>query len=127
MHDEQKRYEDKPAPAPVENRFAVRIVSEEGDVALLEWAVGEDTRRAYFPKGKVKPGGMTASELGKAQPYGEDWAEVFPYSFGRELSIALHRMGVWTFTDVAMHRPAVQQKLWAAMGVDRLIRESRRS
>jgi len=122
MNDEQKRYEDQPAPKP---RFPVRIVSEQGDVALIEWAAEDDSRRAYFPKGKVKPGGMTAEELGKAQPYGQDWAEVFPYPFGRALSIALHRAGVWTFEDLAMHRAWVQGKLWAVMDIDALIRARR--
>ena len=124
MDDERKTEEYK--PAPVEAKIPVRIVSEKGDVALIEWDAEGDVRRAYVPKSKAMAT-MTARELGKAQPYGEDWAEVFPYSFGRALSVTLHRTGIWTFVDVATHRAVVQGKIWAAMGIDALIRESRRS
>ena len=69
MSEEEKK-ERKP------KLVAVKVIESKGKSALVQWADGEDLRRAYVPASKVKDGQCDEDALGAGIPYGVPWEEL---------------------------------------------------
>lgn len=85
----------------------VRVVSQEGKAALVEWVVEENLHRVVLPLSVLKlDEGDTAlvepKALDKGVPYGLPWAKVvkeIPTFTPQMLEHALHKVGIWTEDD----------------------------
>jgi len=98
----------------------VRLVSQSGKSALVEWTEKDGLHRASIPADKVADK-VDLELLDAAPPYGVPWAEakIKPFT-GSELQAALYAAGVWTAED-ALNKPqlvigALQGLLWVHLG-----------
>lgn len=97
----------------------VRIISQRGASALVEWFDGEQSRRAYVPAGSLTalpaPGDYACAVLDQGIPYGLPWADLVRLTVSPEaVEAELHRHGLWTAEDLA-RRPREAQAAFAAL------------
>ena len=93
-----------PAPeeAPAPSLVAVRVIERKGKVALVEWIVGTDWRRAYIPAQELTPLGVAADVLAAGEPYGARWEELIAPATPQAIAQALRQQGIWTVSELAM-------------------------
>jgi hypothetical protein len=103
--------ESNEEPSELEILVPVRQVARSGVNVLVEWADGDDLRRATIPARKVKDGQAEAATLEAGFPYGAPWEEagftVSPADVAREL----RRRGVWTEADLFSMAPEAKKAI----------------
>ncbi len=111
--------EDKEKKPKAARRIEVRVVAQEGESALVEWAEEGDLRRAYVPVGKIEGGRCSMDDLNAGIPYGVPWEDLIDVSgltreaVGREM----RRKGFWTSADINENMRTVQRAINAATGL----------
>lgn len=111
--------EDKEKKPKAAKKVEVRVVAQEGESALAEWAEEGDLRRAYVPVGKVEGGRCDLDALNAGITYGVPWEDLIDVSgltreaVGREL----RRKGFWTSADINDNMRIVQRAVNAATGL----------
>ena len=121
MMDDKKQTEEntrkkKPTPAPTE----VKVISVQGESALVEWLDGEGLHRVHVPLRLVAADGhVSARTLGRGIPYGVEWeqVEVAPVEAGA-LAQALREAGIWTQQDLSRNQRMVLGILQSLYRVD---------
>jgi hypothetical protein len=79
----------------------VRLVSQTGKNALVEWVAKGAVKRGYLPADKVTSDKLDQELLEAAAPYGIPWAEMpFKAFTGADLEKALHNADIWTEEQV---------------------------
>lgn len=101
----------------------VRVVQRQGDAAMVEWASGEDLRRAIVPAAEVSPAGDVAETvLEQGIPWGLSLETALMGGFRAVGPVAiiraLRQRGIWTAADVQKRSGEVFGAIQAAYGVD---------
>jgi hypothetical protein len=103
MEDEKIAVEEEIKPTRRKARaVTVRVVTQKGKSALVEWAEGGDLRRAFVPADRVEGDRVDAETLEASIPYGVPWAELVDLSAAtpENFQAEMHRHGVWTVADL---------------------------
>lgn len=87
----------------------VKVISQQGESALVEWHDGRSTQRAYLPArllrrsalNHYRPNEFDAPTPEQGAPYGVPWAELVTLSpTPEQVESALHQFGIWTAADL---------------------------
>lgn len=109
-------------------RYNVKVITTQGQVALVEWIEDDFTRRAVIPTRDVADGQVDSDNLARGVPYGLDVA-VVNVDYPAILAGELHRRGLWTGRDV-LARPEEARSACVSMAAQvlaELFREARRT
>lgn len=103
----------------------VRVVSQEGKAALVEWVVEGNLHRVILPQATFVTGEdgtalISTKALDKGVPYGLPWAKVVkevPTFTPQMLENALHRADIWTEEDFNKNLQLVNNALRGLTGL----------
>ena len=87
----------------------VKVIHEEGEAALVQWAERGKTKRGIVPAASVKDGAVAVSELAACLPYGNDFTKVKGVTAG--VVKALKNHGVWTKADALANPRHVREAI----------------
>ncbi len=87
----------------------VKVVHEEGEAALVQWAERGKLKRGIVPAASVKDAEVAASELAACLPYGDDFTKI--KGITAEVVAALKNHGVWTRADALASPRRVRESL----------------
>ena len=82
----------------------VKVIRQDGAVALVEYIDGESIRRVTVPISHIVSEQCDVSVLAAGIPFGEVWGLHVPAIAPDEISVQLRRRGLWTKADV-LKRP----------------------
>lgn len=108
--------------------YNVKVITTQGQVALVEWIEGDSTRRAVIPARDVVEGQADSDNLARGVSYGLDVA-VLNVDYSAILAEQLHRRGLWVGRDV-LARPEEARSACVSMAAQvlaELLREARRT
>lgn len=112
----------EPLAATADDRVEVRVVTQQKDLALVEWTEDGEPRRAWLPYREVthwKDGTLHATNPGRGVPYGDDFLRNVKLQATTEaVGNELRRRGIWTADDALANAPAVIGALQAVYGLD---------
>lgn len=113
MDEKEKKQERKP------KQVAVKVVAQKDQSALVEWAAGDDVRRAYVPAGKIEGGRCDLETLEAGIPYGAPWEDLVDLSGLTPQAVArqLRRHGIWTRADIERNMQGAQRAINRATGL----------
>ena len=102
----------------------VKVISEHGAAALVEWLADGKRQRSFYPKDRLEKNGGTTLAVcpEEGAPYGAAWAAALA-NFGLPDSLAqaaeenLHRRGIWTGADLQRRRPQAVSALQQTLGL----------
>ena len=86
---------------------AVKVVHEEGEAVLVQWAERGKLQRTILPAASVKDEQVAADELAAGLPYGDDFSKV--KGITAKVVVELKNHGVWTKAD-ALAQPGQVSK-----------------
>jgi len=92
-------------------RSKVKVISRNGESALVEFALENGLQRKYIPLIEVGDGHVLNSVLSCGIDYGYTWEDIEIEFNSPKFAAEMHNVGIWTAED-ALKNP---QKLWSAL------------
>lgn len=96
----------------------VRVISQRGTSALVEYQFNDTWKRCYIPADKVKENECDLDVLHMGIPYGADWEELLSgYTLDTSMvANDLHRHGIWNIDDLKKNPAIINGLIVKALG-----------